>query len=169
MLGRARRFLLLAACVACLTCAGRAAAVAPEIKDGGKFFSEDAVKKANEQIREIARKYDKDLLVETFMTVPDDKAEKVKAMSRDEREKFFREWARQRAEKAVVNGVYVLVTKEPAHVHVEIAGKAGSALTPAVREKIVERLLEDFRAKKFDEGLQGAVKLVQEKLASAGK
>src|SRR5437762_49110 len=103
MSAQARRSLLLVACVAWLACAGRAAAVAPEIKDGGKFFSEEAVKKANEQIREIAHKYDKDLLVETFMTVPDDKAEKVKAMSREEREKFFSEWARQRAEKAVVN------------------------------------------------------------------
>lgn len=166
MSARARRFLLL---VAWLACAGRAAAVASEIKDGGKFFSDDAVKKTNEQIREIARKYDKDLLVETFATVPEDKVEKVKEMSRAEKDKFFDEWAKQRAEKAVVNGVYILVTKEPAHVHVEISGKAGTALPSAFRERLVERLLEDFRGKKFDEGLQGAVKLVQEKLASAGK
>ena len=41
--------------------ANRAIAVAPEIKDDGKFFSADAVKKANAEIRAIARKYDKDV------------------------------------------------------------------------------------------------------------
>ena len=34
--------------------AGRGAAIAPQIKDEGKFFSPAAVQKANEQIREIA-------------------------------------------------------------------------------------------------------------------
>src|SRR5438874_7743 len=77
-------------------CAGAAPAVAPEIKDEGKLFSPEAVKKANEEIRDLARKYDRDLLVETFPNVPDNQAEKVKAMPRADREKFFRDWAAKR-------------------------------------------------------------------------
>jgi hypothetical protein len=57
-----------------LALGGRASAVAAEIKDAGKFFSPDAVKKANDDIREIARKYDRDLLIETYSTVPDNQA-----------------------------------------------------------------------------------------------
>ena len=48
------------------------AAVAPLIKDGGKFFSADAVAKANEKIKKIAQTYNKDLLIETFADIPDD-------------------------------------------------------------------------------------------------
>src|SRR5690349_714442 len=59
--------------------AGRAAAVAPEGKDEGKFFSADAIKKANEQIHELTRKTGKDLLIETYATVPTDQVEKVKS------------------------------------------------------------------------------------------
>src|SRR2546430_858559 len=50
--------------------AGAALAVAPEVRDQGKFFSPEALKKADEQIREIYRKYGQDVLVETFNTVP---------------------------------------------------------------------------------------------------
>src|SRR5690349_13554669 len=83
--------------------AGRAAAVAPEVKDEGKFFSADAIKKANEQIHELTRKTGKDLLIETYATVPTDQVEKVKAMSREERARFFRSWAEERVRTAVVN------------------------------------------------------------------
>src|SRR5262245_15155513 len=103
--------------------AARAAAVAPEVKDEGKFFSADAVKKANEQIREIAHKHERDLLIETFAAVPAEQADKVKGMSREERGKFFDTWARERAERAVVNGVYILICKEPTYIQVELSPK----------------------------------------------
>src|SRR5438477_6529553 len=73
--------------------ASRALAVAPEIKDGGKFFSEEAIRKADKQIREIARKYDRDLLIETVATIPGEQAERVKALPKADRAKFFRNWA----------------------------------------------------------------------------
>jgi hypothetical protein len=152
-----------------LALAGRAAAVAPEIKDDGKFFSADAVKKANVAIRDIARKYGKDLLVETFAKVPDDQVEKVKAMSSEERAKFFGRWAAQRASDAVVNGVYVLVAKEPAHLRVVIAGKVGSLFTRRERDQLARQLRDDFHNKRFDEGLLAATKFVADRLAAGSK
>jgi hypothetical protein len=160
-------------CVAlfCLTfgwaLAGRAAAVAPEVKDDGKFFSADAVKKANEQVRELFRKYDRDLLFETFATVPADQAEKVKEMSSEERSLFFKKWAEQRMREAVVNGVYVLVTRQPAHIRVEVSAKARSAFGERDIPPLVQLLVEKFRAKQFDEGLLDAVKFVGDKMAAA--
>ena len=152
---------------------GRSAAVAPEIKDEGKFFSADAVKKANKQIREIARKYDRDLLIETFAAVPGDQTERLKAMSREERDKFFLNWAQDRAEAAVVHGVYVLICKDPSHL--EVVGRTPSSKRMRVRseldkqafEKLRDLLLKDFRDKHYDEGLQAAVNFVEEKLAAA--
>src|SRR5690349_17680222 len=97
-----------------LVCANPAIAVAPEIKDGAKFFSPEATRKANKEIREIAKNYDRDLLIETYPTIPGDQAERVKGMSREDRSQFFRNWAQDRAEAAVVHGVYILICREPA-------------------------------------------------------
>src|SRR5688572_19219071 len=111
-----------------LALARPAGAVAPEIKDEGKFFGAEAVKKANDEIRTIARKHNKDLLIETFMTPPGQPAEKVKAMSPEERNRFFQKLAAERAAAAVVNGVYVFVCREPAHIRVEVTSQARPAL-----------------------------------------
>ncbi len=150
-----------------LVLVGPAGAVAPEIKDEGKFFSADAIKKANKQIREIARKYDRDLLIETFPTVPGGQAERVKAMSPEERGKFFLNWANDRAEAAVVHGVYILVCKDPAHLEVVITKKAKAVFDKEAFHSLRDLLLKNFRAKHYDEGLQATVDFVQEKLAAA--
>src|SRR5438045_122573 len=88
-----RRLVLSSVLLIALVFAGRTIAVAPEIRDGGKFFSGEAIKKANKEIHEIAKKYDRDLLIETFATIPGEQAERVKNMSHEERAKFFRNWA----------------------------------------------------------------------------
>ena len=145
---------------------GRAAAVAPEIKDEAKFFSAEAIKKANEQILEIARKFERDLLIETVAGVAAESQEKVKSMSKEERSKFFDTWAKERAEKVAVNGVYILVCKEPSYVQIELYPKSRGPLDNQLRTKLREILVEQFRDKKFDEGLLAAVKMVREKLTA---
>jgi len=150
-----------------LVLSGQATAVAPEIKDDGKFFGADAIKKANKQIREIARKYERDLLIETFSAVPGDQSARVKAMSREERDKFFLNWATDRSEAAVVNGVYVLICKDPSHLEIVITKKARPIFDKAAFEKLRELLLKNFREKHYDEGLDAVVNFVQEKLAAA--
>jgi uncharacterized membrane protein YgcG len=150
-----------------LTIGNRAAAVAPQIKDEAKFFSADAVKKADKQIRDIERKYGKDLLIETLPAVPGDQAAKVKAMATEEREKFFHNWAADRAEAAVVNGVYVLVVKEPPHLEIEITAKARSIFPKEEFDRLRSLLLGKFRNKQFDEGLLEAVRFVDERFAAS--
>ena len=144
---------------------GPAHAVAPIVQDRAKFFSTDAVKKANEQLRELYVKHDKDLFIETHETVPADQIEKVKTMSREERLKFFEDWAKSRIQQRAVNGVYVLICKEPTILFVEVSPKARSAFDGAARTKLRDQLIEDFRDKHYDEGLANAVKLAREKLA----
>lgn len=146
---------------------GGAAAVAPVIKDDGKFFSPEAVKKANEEIREIAKNYRADLLIETYESVPADQVDKVKAMSTRERSEFFRRWARARAEAEVVNGVYILICRNPSHLFVEPTLKFRSNFDEETVKKLDSILLQDFREKHYDEGLAAAIKFVREKLASS--
>src|SRR5437879_4405355 len=92
-----------------LVVVGWAGAVAPDIKDDGKFFSPEAVKKANELIRDIAARSDRDLLIETFATVPAKDLDRVKAMSAKEKTEYFHQAAVERAKFRVVNGIYVLI------------------------------------------------------------
>ena len=137
-----------------------------EVRDRAKFFSEEAVKKANEEIAALTRKYDREVLVETFPTPPEASAEKVKAMNKDERTQFFKEWAAERVKAENVNGLYVLVCREPAHLYAEVAGaKARAVLDEDYTKRIIAKLLTLFREKKFDEGLATAVQMVRERLA----
>jgi hypothetical protein len=150
-----------------LVFADQASAVAPEIKDGGKFFSEAAIKRANKEIRDIAKNYDRDLLIETYATIPGDQAERVKGLSREDRTKFFRNWAQDRAEAAVVHGVYILICREPAFLEIHKTAKARQAFDDQAWEKLRKLLLKAFRDKHYDEGLQNAVDFVRERFAAS--
>ncbi len=147
--------------------AGSACAVAPEIKDEAKFFSPDAIKKANELIRQLARRTGFDLLIETLPAPPGEQADKLEKMSPADRNKFYASLAKQRANEVAVRGIYVLVTRTPPHL--ELAARhLPRRFTRDDFDKLRSMLIEAFRAKKYDEGLLNAVKMVQDKLTSAG-
>jgi hypothetical protein len=146
--------------------AGPASAVAPVVNDRGKFFSADAIKKANTTIRELYLNDNKDLLIETYEAVPSESAEKVKGMSREDRLKFFKNWAEKRAEARLVQGVYILICKDPTMIYVEVTPKARNVIDETARVKLRDKLVEDFRAKNYDDGLANAVKFVKDKLGT---
>src|SRR5207245_49014 len=69
------------------------------------------------------------------------------------KEKFFAEWARQRIKELGVNGVYVLVCKSPARLEAEVTENTRKKdFTLADRDRLVKKMAERFREKKFDEG-----------------
>jgi hypothetical protein len=148
-----------------LLVAARLWAVAPDIKDEGHFFSEPAIKKANQQIHDIARDFGRDLLIETYTSAPKEQMEKLK--SREERSKFFHNWALERMRATVVNGVYVMACKEPPHLQVEITANADAVFDRSARDKLVQALLTEFKAQRFDAGLEAAVNLVRQQLAAS--
>jgi hypothetical protein len=150
-------------CWAATAC--RVAAIAPEIKDDGKFFSAEAIKKGNEQIREIMRKYDTDLLIETYSAAPADQIDKLKKQSSQERSKFFHTWAVDRSNAVVVKGVYILICKDPPHLQIEISPKMRSAFDNRARDHLVELLLAELQKKRYDQALESAINYVNEKLA----
>src|SRR5207245_1509294 len=93
-----------------------AGAAPPEVSDAAGFFSAAAVSQANTGIQEIKQLYKKDLHVETFKAVPADLAEQLKK----DRNKTFATWAENQAVKNKIDGVYVQVCKEPAHLEVYV-------------------------------------------------
>src|SRR5262249_10582585 len=63
-----------------------------------------------------------------------------------------------RAFENAVNGAYVLVCKSPAHLQVEVGKETQKkAFTPRNRNDLVKILIDKFKVKKYDEGLEEAV------------
>jgi uncharacterized membrane protein YgcG len=146
-----------------------AMAVAPQIKDDGKFFTDEAREKADKEIREIHREFGKDFLIETFATVPADLAKDADLKDKDARNRFFEKWARERARGADVNGIYVLICKEPAHLQVEVGNETQKkAFTTEDRNELSSMLIKSLREKKNDDGLLEAVEFVRSKLKAHG-
>lgn len=129
--------------------------------DGGRFFSEKSLTDANEAAKALYRKTGKDLVVETYSNIPNDKTDEVKAMKPDDRAKFFKDWARARAKAEDMNGVLLLVCRTPSSFHVHISdGKHTDAV-----DKLSGIIREKFKAKEFDAGLEEFVKAATDVLS----
>lgn len=124
-------------------------------RDDGKFFSEEAFKKIAPAAEKLLKEKNTDLFIETVMTPWKGDAEKIKAMTPAEREKFFRELADERAKEVKLKGVYVLVCKNPSSLYVIVPDP--SEFPPGYATKVKTALLDAFKEKKFDEGLQKAI------------
>lgn len=128
--------------------------------DGGKFFSDKALASLNETAKSIYRKTGRDLVVETYADVPNNKSDEIKAMNPADRGKFFKSWADARAKAEDVKGILLLVSRNPSSFHVTITdGKhtdAAARLTAIIRDH--------FTKKEFDAGLEEFVKAAAELL-----
>ena len=136
------------------------------VKDAAGFFKAETVKKAEARIKQINDRFKQSVLIETFKTVPADRAKEVADMDARGRERFFTGWLRDVARQSGLDGIYVLVCKEPAHVQVGVGAQTEKkAFTPADRDRLSKLLLEGFRAKEFDRGLLDGLDLVDATLA----
>ncbi len=145
--------------------APEARADAKPIKDEARFFSAEAVAKANEEIKQIAHRYGKELLVETYAAVPEADAARVEAMDAKARDAYFTDWAKQRERAEKTNGVVVLICRQPTRIIVGVTGGAREQINAEEAKAIRAGLLERFRAKQFDEGLADLTRRVRESLA----
>lgn len=123
----------------------------PPVKDDGKFFSKDALDKANKKIRVIYEKYRKDVVIETMLALPADLEKKMKD---DGQAKFFARYARDRSVDMGLNGVYVLFTKKPPHYQIHMDPETQKkTFTVADRKKLSGVIVERFKEDDFDKGL----------------
>jgi hypothetical protein len=140
------------------------------IRDEAKFFSEEAVAMAAEEIRALAKKYERDLVIETIPALPEEDLKRVSDLKGEEREKFFQSLAEARMKKeGILDGLYLVIWKKPAHLRLLVPERARKVFDVKSTEKFLAQLLTLFRAKKFDEGLEATVKFAREKLSEASK
>ena len=159
----------LAALLLAATCLWPASlrAVGPEVRDSAGLFSASAVKQADDSVRRIQRDFRKDLLVETFPGVPESRTQDYQ----QSREKFFSSFVVERAEAARIDGIYVLIMKEPPPHRYRIQVAVGQntrqrAFTLADRDELVRVFQTSFRQDKYDDALRIGVAFVETPLRS---
>jgi len=125
------------------------------IQDAAGFFSQEAMATAEQQIATIHKKFGKDLRVETYASLPSDRADQY---TPEKRAAFFATWAYQRAKALGLDGVIVLICKDPAFLQVEVGDHTKhQAFTLANRDHMRDLLVTAFRQRHFDDGLRQAV------------
>jgi hypothetical protein len=134
------------------------------VQDDGKFFGAEAVARANETIAELLKSKQFDLLIETYESPPDGQRDKVKEMAPAERTRFFRSWARERIKARNVQGVCILICRDPSSLFVETSEDAQASFNDKAVKELADILLGKFRSKHYDEGLAAATAFVKEKL-----
>jgi uncharacterized membrane protein YgcG len=137
---------------------------AAQVRDDAGFFSPAVVEKANAQIKEMRQQYGKDLLIETIPSVSDDLKDQLAAQGK---ERFFSSYAAQRAKAAGIDGIYVLITKDPSYLKVAVGNEtARKAFTTANRDELASSMLSAFKQKQYDQGLEKAVDFVRRTLSA---
>ncbi len=142
-------------------------ALTPEVRDDAGFFKRETLTKADEIIKDIKKDKKKDLLIETFRSPPDAKEEEAKSTDHKEKDRFFSEWALERARANKVNGIYVLICREPPYIKVLVGDKTRKIFTDDERDHLAKILVDRFKAKEYDEGLLEGVRYVEKTLKDA--
>jgi uncharacterized membrane protein YgcG len=143
-------------------------ALSPEVRDGAGFFKPDTVEKADELIKNIKKKHKKDLLIETFSHVPAGDEKEASSSDPQEKNHFFTEWALRRARESQVNGIYVLICREPPYIKVAVGNETRKVFTDDERNDLGSILVNRFKKKEYDDGLLEGVRYVDSALKDVG-
>lgn len=155
-----RLFLPALACTLLIGTAG-ARAAGGGIQDDGAFFSEFAKVNATGTIKDVASRLHKDIAVLTFATVPEDMKATVLQSNKAATNRGFSQWGEQLARTKGVNGVLIMLVKQPAHLQVIVGTDTQrQAFTLTDRATLVQRMLEQLRQQKNDEALIDGVNFI---------
>ena len=135
------------------------------IRDNAAFFSAQAKTEALKTIHEMSQRYHKELVVETFAEIPADLRQGVDLTNKAAMARLYEQWAVKLAKQEAVNGVYVLLVKQPAHLQVLVGNDTQKmAFTLADRDALTNLMLTQLRSKHYDQALLEGVGFVQSTL-----
>ena len=122
-----------------------------DVHDDAGRFGPEAVKKANALAAEMREKVGKDFVVETFAEIP---ADKKAAYEPAKKAAFFKTWAGERAKARKVNGIYILICKDPTYLQVTAGVETRKKAFPnADVDRLAQLILQHFQKREFDAGL----------------
>ncbi|OAI40641.1 hypothetical protein AYO40_04545, partial [Planctomycetaceae bacterium SCGC AG-212-D15] len=124
------------------------------IRDDAHFFGPEAIRKADDIIADIKRRWSREVIIETFEKKPAE-------------EKSIPKWARERAAARHVNGVYILISKDPHSIQVDVGGETARSglFTYADTGPVDDLMRERFTKKKYDEALVEGVELIRKTMS----
>jgi len=160
---------ILALCFVVTTLCGTSVSLAGigAVRDNGAFFSESAKSEATRKISEIEHQYKKDLLIETFKEIPEEIKQGVDLTDKAAVGRLFEKWTVEQAKKQKVNGVYILLTKEPAHIQIIVGTDTQkNAFTLMDRTNLASLMLNKLLKKQNDDALLEGVNFVLTTMAS---
>jgi len=146
-----------------------AAAVLPasagvhQVWDEAHFVKMETIDKADEILSDIHARFGKDLMIETFASIPDDLKPNLQ---KDGKDKFYDGWSISEGREMGINGLLILITGEPPHIQVTVGmDTRKKAFTLADRDELLELLAGAFRQKDFDGGILHAAQFVHDRMA----
>jgi uncharacterized membrane protein YgcG len=159
-------FLALLAAPLLVLASSPALAASGGVHDDAHFFSADAITQANQIIQQINQKHHKDLLIQTFPDIPQDLQAKFQQLGK---QRFFEGWTNQQAKAQGVDGIYILITRDPGHLEVWVGNITQQRLFPlSDRDQLKRLLASSFGQKDYDGGLLQGVQFVQKEMDANG-
>jgi hypothetical protein len=158
-----------------------------QVHDNAQLFSPEAIRKADQRIEEMRRRFGKTLLIETLQAPPEECVKDINLGDAKMRDEFFAAWVDNAIDEAKLDGIYVLICREPKVVRVAVHPDSTTAVFTKRNQKFlhdliidriqpdnpnqgdVQRLVNSLRKKRRnDDGLLAAVDYVAGKLESNG-
>lgn len=154
------------AVLAGLATAGPAVARVFPVRDQAELIKDKAVlEKINQTIREIDQRFGKEVLIETFASVPAADVDRVKSMSKDTRKQYFFERARGLAKSNQVKGFYIFANKSPV-TSLEVLEDRQTDRALPIETKVRDAMLAHFKEKDFEGGFLKGVTIIRDELAA---
>jgi uncharacterized membrane protein YgcG len=140
-------------------------AATPEVNDDAGFFKPETLRRANRLIRAINSRHHKEVLIQTFQTVPKGKEEEATSKDPAMRNRFFSEWGKQNARHARVNGIFILVCRQPGRLEILVSNETRrGAFTAEDLGELTAIIRRSFRNKDFDGGILKAVQFIHDRM-----
>ena len=134
----------------------------PAILDQGDFFSPQAIGAAEHRAAVIKNETGTDVLVLTFVSIPEAKASELESKGKD---RFFSDWLIELAARHKTHGIVILAVDHPRHLEI---GVQKSLLEHDFafrdRDALRDLLVDRFKRREFDRGLNDAMYLILDRI-----
>jgi len=147
--------------VAALPTTQPADASANGVRDEAKLFQPDAIRQAEDVIRQIKQDHKRDLLIETYPKIagaPEGPGEE------QARNRFYTDWIIKRGQALQVRGMMVLIVMEPPHLQIFVGTSTQQLFTRADQVDLQRKLADALKQKHYDDGLVKTAEFVKERM-----
>src|SRR5579862_121022 len=128
------------------------------IHDNAGVFKSETISTAQDLLHQIRNKSGRDVYVETYPSVPQDREGELQTKGKT---RFYDEWAEDIGREHAVNGVVILIVKDPGHLEVNVGNVTRKTeFTVQDRDGLRDKMLADLNENNYDGALIDGLKLI---------